>query len=86
MYIYIYRQFLGLLAKLRKATISFVMSLCRSSAITAITGRIFMKFDVLGIFRKSLEIIQVSLKSDKNKGYFTSRRMYINDNISLNFS
>ena len=31
----------------------------------------------LSIFRNSVEIIQVSLKSDKNKGYFTWRPIYI---------
>jgi hypothetical protein len=50
------------------------------------TGRIFMKFDVRGLFRKSLEEIQVSLKSDKNSGYFTWRPAYIYDTISLNSS
>jgi hypothetical protein len=39
----------------------------------------------LGIFRKSVEKIQVSLKSDKNKGYFTWRPICIYD-ISLNSS
>jgi hypothetical protein len=38
------------------------------------------------IFRKSVEKIQVSLKSDKNNGYFTWRPMCIYDNISLNYS
>ena len=33
------------------------------------TRRIFVKFD-LSIFRKSVESIQVSLKSDKNNGYY----------------
>jgi hypothetical protein len=37
------------------------------------------------IFRKSVEKIQVSLKSYKNNGYFTWRRMYIHD-TSLNSS
>jgi len=32
------------------------------------TGRIFMKFDIFSIFRKSVEKIEVSLKSDKNTG------------------
>jgi hypothetical protein len=31
----------------------------------------FMKFGFLRIFRKSVEKIQVSLKSDKNNGYLT---------------
>jgi hypothetical protein len=35
-----------------------------------------VKFDVSGFF-KSVEKIQVSLKSDKNNGYFTCRRLYI---------
>jgi hypothetical protein len=38
------------------------------------------------IFRKSVEKMQVSLKSDKNNGYFTRRPMYIYDDISLNSS
>jgi hypothetical protein len=33
---------------------------------------------------KSVDKIQVSLKSDKNNGYFTWRRFHICDNISLN--
>jgi hypothetical protein len=47
-------------------------------------GRIFMKF-YLSIFFKSVEKIQVSLKSDKNNGYFTWKPMYIYD-ISLKYS
>jgi hypothetical protein len=39
----------------------------------------------LSIFRKSVEKIQVSLHSDKNKGYFTQRRVHIYD-MSLNVS
>jgi hypothetical protein len=37
----------------------------------ATTGRIFMKFDMWVFFRKPVEKIKVSLKSDNNKGYFT---------------
>jgi len=40
----------------------------------------------LNIFRKSVEKIQVSLKSDKNTGYFTWRPIYIFDRISLTSS
>jgi hypothetical protein len=40
----------------------------------------------LQIYRKSVEKIQVSLKSDKNTGYFTLRLMYIYNNIYLNYS
>jgi len=35
-------------------------------------------------FQKSVKKIQVSLKPDKNDGYFTQRAMYIYDNILLN--
>jgi len=37
----------------------------------------------LNIFRIIVEKIQVSLKSDKNKGYFTWRPIYIFDHILL---
>ena len=40
----------------------------------------------LNISRNSVEKIQVSLKSDKSKGYFTWRPIYIIDHISLNSS
>jgi hypothetical protein len=53
---------------------------------SASTGRIFMKFCYLGIFRISVEKIQVDLKPDKNNGDFTQRRMYICDIILLNSS
>jgi hypothetical protein len=36
-----------------------------------ITVRIFWKLDILSIFLKSFEKIQVPLKSDKNIGHFT---------------
>ena len=38
------------------------------------------------IFRKSVENFQVWVKSDKNNEYFTWRRVYIYDNISLRSS
>jgi len=72
------KYFLDVFAKLRRATVSFVTSVRLSTWNTsAPTGRTFMKFYSSGIFRKSVEKIQVSLKSDKNKGYFTWRQMYI---------
>ena len=46
----------------------------------------FDKILYLRLFRKSVENIQVSLKSDKNNGYFTLRRFHIYDNISLIYS
>jgi len=46
-----------------------------------------MKFDIIGFFFfKSVEIIQVSLKSDNNNGYFTWRPVCIYDHISLSSS
>jgi hypothetical protein len=40
----------------------------------------------LSFFRESVEKIQVSLKSDKNSGYFALRRSDVFDDISLNSS
>jgi len=67
---------LGAFAKLRKATISFVMTGClpvRLSAWnnSAPTGRIFKKFGSGVMFRKTFEKMPVSLKMEKNNGYFT---------------
>jgi hypothetical protein len=36
------------------------------------------------VFRKPVEKIQVSLKPDKNNGYFTWKSIYIYDSIVLN--
>jgi len=38
------------------------------------------------IFRKSVEKIQVPLKSDNNNGYYAWRPLYIFDHISLDSS
>jgi len=40
----------------------------------------------MNIFLKSVEKIEVLLKSDKNNGYFTWRPVYIYGSISLNYS
>jgi len=40
----------------------------------------------VSIFPKSFKKIQVSLQSDKNSGYFTWRRIYSYDHISLSTS
>ena len=77
-------RFLGPFAKLRKATLSFVMSVRSEQFVSH--WRIFMKSDIWIFFRKSVEKIQVSLKSDKNKGYFTWIFMYSSANISLSSS
>ena len=59
---------LGAFAKLRKATISFVMSVRTEHLVTHRTN--FHEFLYLSIFRKTVLKIQVSLKYDKNDGYF----------------
>jgi len=43
----------------------------------------FCEIWYLSIFRTTVEKIQVSLKSDKDNGYFTLRSIYIFDHISL---
>ena len=76
--------FFGAFTKLRKATKSFVMSV-RLSRMKQLGSHLTDFHDIwyLRISRKSVEKIQVSLKSDKNKGYFTWRPMYIFYHISL---
>jgi len=66
---------LGSFAKLRKATISFVIYVrlsVRPSAWnnSAPTGRIFTKFYISGFF-ENLSKIYSFIQSDKNKGHFT---------------
>jgi hypothetical protein len=76
---------LGAFAKLRKATISFVISVCPSKwNNSARTGRIFMKFDIWMFFENM---------SRKFKFHYNIIRMtdsfpplYICDNISLKSS
>ena len=46
----------------------------------------FHKTSCTNIFQKSVDKIQVWLKSDKNNGYFTWRSMIIYDSSSLNSS
>jgi hypothetical protein len=41
----------------------------------------FREILYLSIFRKSVEKIKVSLKSEKNNGYFVWRPTYVYDNI-----
>ena len=71
------KQFSWALSKLLKATISFMSVRQSSCNNSAPTGRIFMKFDIWVFLEKSVEKIQVALKSDKNNGYFTWTPMYI---------
>ena len=58
---------LGAFAKLRKATISFVMSV-RMEQLGSRPTDLHKMLSTL--FRKPVKKIQVSLKSDTNKGYF----------------
>jgi hypothetical protein len=44
------------------------------------------KFYIRVFFRKTVENIQVPLKTDKNKGYFIRRPIYIFYHTSLNSS
>jgi hypothetical protein len=63
---------LGAFAKLRKVTVSFVISVRLSVRMeqfgTHWTDILEIRY--LGVIRKSVEKIQVSSKSDKNYGYF----------------
>jgi hypothetical protein len=77
--------FLGAIEKLRKTTVSFVMSACVSVHMEQLCSHWtnFHEISYLSIFLKSVEKTQASLKSDSNDGYFTWSPVYIYDNISL---
>ena len=79
---------IGRLVKLRKAIISFVMSVCLSVRMEQFGSHWadFHEILYLSILRKRGEKIQVSLKSDKNNCYFTWRPIYILGYIALRFS
>ena len=79
---------LGAFAKLRKAIIKFVISVRLSVRMVKLDSH-WMDLDEISyliIFRKCGEKIQVSLKSDKNNGYFIRRLLHIYDHISPNYS
>ena len=82
---------LGKFTKLRKITTSFVMSVCLSVCLFVHmeqTGSHWMNFHEIwysSIFREYFEE-NLSLKYDKNNGYFTWRPIYIYVSISLNCS
>jgi len=61
---------LGAFAKLRKATPNFVMSVSVHTELGPHRTN-FHEILYLSIFRKSIEQVQVSLKSDTNSVYFT---------------
>ena len=69
-------SFLGAFAKLRKTTISFVLSVCLSVRMEQLVSQwtVFHEIWYLSFLsRKSVEKMQVFLKSDKNNEYFTWR-------------
>jgi len=88
---------LRVLAKLRKATISFLTFACLSECLSVcMCFRLYVRPSAWNnsvplegfswnlyfiIFRKTFGRIQVSLKSDTNDEYFTWRPMYTYDNI-----
>jgi len=74
-------RLLGAFAILRKATISFVMSVRPSAQNSAATERMFVKFDS-SIFLKSIEKIQVY----SNRTRITDTLHVKYDHISLSFS
>jgi hypothetical protein len=78
-------QILGTFAKLRKATVSFFMSV-RPHGTTGLPLDGFLWNLIFEYFRKHVEKIQVSLKSDMHNMYFTWRSKYIFDHISLSAS
>jgi len=84
------QSFLGLCAQLRKGTISFIMSarVCLSVRMEQIGSHRtdFHEIWYLSNFRKSVQTIQISFKSNKNNRHFTWRPIYVFDHISLESS
>jgi hypothetical protein len=71
----------------KKATISFVLitSICpHGTSQLPLDG--FLWNLIFENFWRSVDKIQVLLKSAKNNGYFTGRPIYIFDHISLSYS
>jgi hypothetical protein len=72
--------FLGVFTKLKKRPLA---SSCLSVRLSVGMEQLdsiwkdLHEISHLYIFRKSVEVIQVSLKSDKNNGHFTLRSIYI---------
>jgi hypothetical protein len=83
--------FLGAFSIFRKATASFFVSVRPSILLSECNYFDFWGFFFLSLFsflffQKSVENIQVSLKSDKNNGHYTWRPVYIFDHVSLSSS
>jgi hypothetical protein len=80
--------FLGVFTKLRKATISSVISV-RLSVLREQLGSYCVDFHEVWYLEDFSEVCGKNssfIKSDKNNGYFTWRPMYIFDHILLNSS
>jgi hypothetical protein len=85
---WVYNSFLGALAKLRKATISFVLSVYPSvflSASNCCHWKDFHEIWYLSIYWKCIEKIRF-IESDKNNGYCTWQAVRICYHISLSCS
>jgi hypothetical protein len=82
------KTFLVAFAKFRKATSSFVVSVLPSVRREQLCSHWTNLHEIryLMIFIKSVEKIQVSLKSDKNNGNLTRRPLDIFDHMSPNSS
>ena len=79
-----HQQFLGAFAKLRKGSVSFVMSVRPFVRVEQLCPHWtdFHEICYFAMFRKSVEKIQFSFKSNKNNGYLTWRPIYIFYRIS----
>ena len=77
-FLWVGTRFLDAFAKLRRVTVRFVMSVrLPACEISAQTGRGFVEFDTdFFFFRKSVEKIELSLKSDKKNGHFIPEDQY----------
>jgi hypothetical protein len=86
---FLYSPLLVTFAKLRKPTVSFVMSICLSVRLSVEIEQFGLHWKdcnniwYLNIFRKSVEKIQVLLKSNEINGYFSWKPMYVYDHITL---
>ena len=86
-------KFLGAFAKLQKVTINFIMSICLSVwspiHLHGKRGSHWTEFHEIwyfSIFQKSVQKIQVTLKSDETNGYFIWRPIYTFDHTLLSSS
>ena len=76
---------LGVFAKLRKVTTTYIMSVCPSVHMGQLGSHWTNFYEIwyLSTFQTYVEKIKVSLKSDKNNRNFTRRPIYICDHLSL---